>query len=339
MRLIKFRFGLASSSTFPGRSGRGEAGIRTTMENSHDVKDGRRATRGTGWRFVIRREFAPYFPLSEFRDYAAFQGLSETVLKSERRTRVVLLRRRENGEGARGEQSFVLKEYRYTFAPRLRTWLRISKAEQEFNSLLRLRALGVSAVEPAAFGLQRSRLGFVRSCFVATVFLEGAVHLKQWSREVEREKPGVSEITSVVLRRLGEAFRLVHQARFFLFTAKAKNILLRQSGKGAPDLVFIDLPYARSLPWWPLTRWAQGRDLGMFLGSILLPGSEGDGELFYEGYLPDPLGGRSGTLRRRVERAMRASQNRTPLSALVHRAKRTVRKILGIRAAAHNDGW
>lgn len=289
-----------------------------------------------GWRVVLRKAFSDYFPATRFPDYATFVGTRGKVLKSERRTGILLLRLAV-GEREADERSFILKEYRYPLAPRIRTWLRISKAEQEFNGLLYLQRLGVQAVNPVGFGLRRSRFGFVRSCFIMTVLLEDALNLKEWSREEERLTLGARPQRGAVLRRLGEAFRRCHEARFFFYTAKPKNILMRRRGAEQPVPFFIDVPYARSLPLWPLSRWAQGRDLGMFLGGFLTSLTCRDQDAFYEGYLPDPLGGSPDALRKRVGRAMRASQNRTLLSALVHRGKRGVRKILGIRAAALID--
>jgi hypothetical protein len=49
---------------------------------------------------------------------------------------------------------------------------------------------------------------------------------------------------------------------------------------------------------------------------------------FYDGYLPDPLGGSAMALRGYAEQTMRAKQNLTLISALVHRFKRSLRKKL-----------
>ncbi|MDP3939187.1 MAG: lipopolysaccharide kinase InaA family protein [Deltaproteobacteria bacterium] len=308
------------------------------MKTTPNPGDEPGAIHGKGWRVAFRKEFSAYFPATLFADYAAFVGARGKVLKLERRTRIVLLRLAV-GAAEADEQRFILKEYRFPFAPRIRTWLRIAKAEQEFNGLLHLHRLGVQAVEPVGFGLQRSRFGFVRSCFLMTIFVEDALDLKEWSREEERATPGPRPGSGEVFRRIGEAFRRCHAARFFLFTGKPKNILMRRKGAEQPEPFFIDVPYARSLPTRPLSRWAQGRDLGMFLGGFP-PGSltRGDQDAFYEGYLPDPLRASPDALRRRVERAMLASQNRTLLSALVHRGKRVVRKFLGIRTASSIKG-
>jgi len=302
-----------------------------------DTKNGKCTINGAGWRFVLREPFASYFPAAEFHDYAAFLDKRGVDLKTERRTRVVLLRRRAIVEEAEETRSFILKEYRYPLIPRIRTWLRISKAEQEFNSLLYLGCLGIQAAEPVAFGVARSRLGFVHSCFLVTRFVENAVTLSDWSSERGHQEPCATKQTQAILKQLGEIFRRLHQARFFLFTAKAKNILVQQSTAKPPEILFIDVPYARSLRWWPLARWAQCRDLGVFLGSFPPGATEHERTPFYDRYLPDPLNGSDRMLRWHVRWAIHSKQNQTPISAFVHRLKQAVRKKTNRRAATRTD--
>ena len=93
------------------------------------------------------------------------------------------------------------------------------------------------------------------------------------------------------------------KARFFLFTAKTKNILIRGESTRSPEIFFIDVPYARTLHWWPIARWAQGRDFESFLGNFYPALTESETTALYEGYLPDPLGGSSLTLRGHAQRA------------------------------------
>jgi tRNA A-37 threonylcarbamoyl transferase component Bud32 len=225
-------------------------------------------------------------------------------------------------------RSFVLKIYHYPLLPRIRTGLRISKAEQEFNSLRYLNQQGLPAAEPVAFGVERTQLGFVRSCFVITGFVEGAINLSRWRSECARQQPPNTEQNHFLLKQLGTMFRRLHEARFFLFTAKTKNILIRGESTRSPEIFFIDVPYARTLRWRRIARWAQGRDLGLFLGNFYPALTESETTAFYEGYLPDPLGGSNVTLRGRAQRAMRSKQNLTPISALVHGLKRNLRRKL-----------
>jgi hypothetical protein len=158
--------------------------------------------------------------------------------------------------------------------------------------------------------------------------IEGAVNLSRWRSESSRQHPPNTDENHFLLRQLGTMFRRLHDVRFFLFTAKTKNILIRSESARSPEIFFIDTPYARTLRWWPAARWAQGRDLGLFLGNFGPALTESEITAFYEGYLPDPLGGSAATLRRHAERAMRSKQNLTPISALFHSLKRNLRRKL-----------
>jgi len=281
-------------------------------------------------RFFVCQSYRDYFPASEYASYDAYLNAEGEPVKSEPRTRVVILQRRANKQQEETQRSFVLKIYRYPFLPRIRTGLRISKAEQEFHSLYYLNQQGVRAAKPVAFGVERTRLGFVRSCFVITRFVEGAVNLSQWRSESNQQHLRNTGRNHFLLKQLGTMFRRIHDVRFFLFTAKTKNILIRGESTHSPEIFFIDTPHGRTLRWRALARWAQGRDLGLFLGNFYPALSEGETSAFYEGYLPDPLGGSSVALRGHAQRAMRSKKNLTPISALVHSIKRNLKKNVAV---------
>jgi hypothetical protein len=281
-------------------------------------------------RFLVCQSYADYFPAIEYSSYDAFLNADGEPVKSEPRTRVVILRRVANRPQKESIRSFVLKIYHYPLLPRIRTGLRISKAEQEFNSLRYLNRQGVPAAQPVAFGVERTRLGFVRSCFVITGFVEGDVNLSRWRSESSQPQSPHTGQHRVLLKQLGIMFRRLHEARFFLFTAKTKNILIRGESTPSPEIIFVDTPYARTLRWQPIARWAQGRDLGLFLGNFCPALTESETTAFYEGYLPDPLGASSVTLRQYAQRAMRSKQNLTPISALVHALKRNLRRKIAV---------
>jgi hypothetical protein len=276
---------------------------------------------------LVREPYQPYFPAAESPGYDAFLNADGDPVKSEPRTRIVLLRRQATGTWEKTMRSFVLKIYRYPFLPRIRTGFRISKAEREFNGLRYINQQGVPAAEPVAFGVERTRLGFVRSCFVITGFVERAINLSQWRSESSHQRHVDSGRNHLLLRQVGAMFRRLHKVRFFLFTAKTKNLLIRTDSDSAAstEIFFVDVPYARTLRWGPMARWAQRRDLGFFLGSFFPALTESERTSFYEGYLPDPLGGSATALRRHAQQAMRSKQNLTPISALVHSLKRTLR--------------
>jgi hypothetical protein len=101
----------------------------------------------------------------------------------------------------------------------------------------------------------------------------------------------------------------------------SKNILLRRPSGQSVETLFIDLPYARTLRWRPLARWAQKRDIAVFLGSFLLHPMDLTHSPFYEAYLPDPLGGSDRELVHRVGKSVKARQNKTLMSLWSHRIK------------------
>ena len=117
-------------------------------------------------RFVLRKHFADFFPAHDFDSYNAFVGAPGECIKIEPRTRVVILERSRQGADTEKPERFIVKEYYYPLLPRLRTWLRHSKAEHEFKSLLAVKGLGIKAAEAVAFGTRRTLFGEVCEMFV-----------------------------------------------------------------------------------------------------------------------------------------------------------------------------
>src|SRR5262249_35307221 len=97
-------------------------------ESLHPSTDRRR-------RFLVCRSYQDYFPATEYASYDAFLNADGEPVKSESRTRVVLLQRRANRQQEESIRSFVLQIYHYSLLQRIKTGFRISKAEQEFHSL------------------------------------------------------------------------------------------------------------------------------------------------------------------------------------------------------------
>jgi hypothetical protein len=235
---------------------------------------------------------------------------------------VTLIQRPRQGSSAEEVSSFVLKVYKYPFFPRLRTGFQISKAEREFDSLRYLNEIGLDAAQAVGYGVERTTLGLVRSCFIITRFIDDSINLSQWYLELERHEKLDGKSVDELFTQLGRIFRRLHQARFFLFTANSKNILIRNYLNRGDEVFLIDLPYARFLKWQLLARWAQARDIGVLFGNVTASLSVTAIELFYRAYLPDPLGFPSNTVRRHAARQMRAKQNQTLISRWVHDIKR-----------------
>ena len=142
------------------------------------------------------------------------------------------------------------------------------KPNRNFNGLLQLSKLGIPAVEPVAFGTERTRLGFVRSCFLITVFVDGAANLTACSSAVHGGEQTHGPSRASLTEQIAIQLRRAHERRFFLFTPKAKNVLVRETADKTAETIIVDIPYARSLCWSPLARWGQLRDIGVFLASL-----------------------------------------------------------------------
>jgi hypothetical protein len=272
--------------------------------------------------FAVREAFADCFPQDEFGDYRDFVDSPGECLKAEPRTRITLLGRPVNGPDGGTLRKFILKTYRYPLFLRFRTAFDTAKAEREFNAFINLERLGIPAAEPVAFGVEKTLFGSVRSCFVVTAYVEETTNLSAHRKSHKRIRSEIgTQYGDVILRQIGERLRRIHQARFFLLTMSSKNILLRRPIGQSVETLFIDLPYARTLRWQPLARWAQKRDIAVFLGSFLLHPMDLTHSPFYEAYLPDPLGGSDQDLVHRVGRSVKVRQNKTRLSLWSHRIK------------------
>lgn len=277
-------------------------------------------------RFLVCAKYNSYFPKEEYGQYELFLNATGDVVKAEARTRIVVLKRRPSRSQDAATQSFVLKIYRYPLLPRIRTAFRISKAEREFANLRYINQQGLLAAEPVAFGVERTGLGLVRSCFLITSRVEGVVDLRQWKSHDIKQSGADTTQGHDILKRIGRTFHRLHEARFFLLTAKTKNLLIRRGSTAPAEIFFIDVPYARTVRWRAMARWAQGRDLGLLLANFDPALTESETNSFYHGYLPDPLGASATALRRYAKRAMQSQQNITPVSAFVHDLKRNVRR-------------
>jgi hypothetical protein len=275
--------------------------------------------------FILREEFTDFFPPREFDSYTAFVGAPGDCIKSEPRTRAVMLERSRPGAANRKPERFIVKEYYYPLLPRLRTWLRHSKAEHEFRSLLEVTSRGIKAAEAVAFGTRRTVFGYVHSCFIITRYVENSYTLEQWIKVADTLGMTQAELNWSICGELGKTFRTLHQGHFFLFTAKPRNILL-QRDTDTPEIIFIDLPYALCITNRTLARRAQALDLAAFLGNFRLFSSVEQKASFYNAYLPDPFGAPPEDLERRVEGAIRWRRNQTPISVLVHSIRSASKK-------------
>ena len=277
-----------------------------------------KASRWCSWQ--LGESFARAFPpdrLSKYEDFLQLPGVS---LKREGHRNIRQISAPVANDSEAGA-TFILKEYPYSMVRRLRSWHRIATSQREFNALVFCREHGIPAVEPVGFGVQRSLILSVKSCFLITVYAAGYMPLRDWLRArkilTEMEKQALEEL----VREVGYHIRTAHAERFFFFRLLAKNILVRQDAAGKLEWLLLDQCYARHLPAAALARSGQMRDIGALLGSLARYGGADYVEAFYSGYLPDPLGADEAQLRRRALSGIRIYKKQTPLKRLLHRFK------------------
>ncbi len=226
--------------------------------------------------------------------YRRLTGREGVSLKKEPRTEIRLW----NVE----ETEVFFKHYLYPPLARMKTLLsRMPKAQREYLALGFMKSLEIPCVEAVGWGAQWTRLGSVRRCFILTARERDTRDFRAWLKEMEKA-PDFRERAAAILRKL---------AGFFLLRPNTRNVLIQPPHATDPRVLFLDQPYARFLSG-PDARWGQLQDLSTLLGGALRHLDEGVIDDFLGAYLPDPLGGRSETLRRRLELALRArdSENR-----------------------------
>lgn len=275
---------------------------------------------GKRWRVAVAPELTGLFPPDVFRTYADFAGVRGTVLQAKRRTDVILFSRPEPRPGAAsGEARLVLKLYRNPHLSGILTRGKPSVSEREYRSLVRCRALGVPAVEPVAFGAERTAAGTVRSSFIITRLLEDSVDLRRWVREHPDAVRAGHPRARMILQELGVHVRRLHENRFFLRSPTLRNILVHGAEEERPRLAFVDIPDAGFVRDEARARKAQARDLGAIFGPLLRETGVEIFEPFLETYLPVGLAPDGAELRGRILHAARVHNNQTPGAAFRRR--------------------
>ena len=262
------------------------------------------------WSVQLDAAHDQAFPPDLYPDYASFVNAPGTLMKDEPRT-IIRLLRHEEADAEAHRPSFVLKHYKYPVMSQFRTWYLRSKAHREFDTLKYCMASGLPVVVPVACGVERTRAGSVKSCFIVTRYVEGFTCLRDWLRERPSLSLDQQRALTALLADVGGQIRRLHAARFFLGRLMAKNILVRSTAEGNFDWFLIDQPYARFCKPAFAARSFQLRDLGAFAGSLYDHGHEAAVRAFFEAYLPDPLGASDDALRRRATHGIRIYHNET----------------------------
>lgn len=156
--------------------------------------------------------------------------------------------------GPAAAPGFFVKRYYYTpWRKRLRglfrgTFLGEHRAQAEFRWLNAMRALGISAVRPVAWG-ERRVAHFVAACFLITEEVPEAVNLTTFASEVRAGRRELSPAQrSAMVRRLAAQLAEMHAAGFAHGQLFWRNILVRLGPDGGPEYFFLDAEPPRRGP-------------------------------------------------------------------------------------------
>jgi tRNA A-37 threonylcarbamoyl transferase component Bud32 len=277
---------------------------------------------GSNWQVWIDASCVDAQILESCTTYYDFIALQGTLLKNERHTKILRIMDWP-GSGETEPVEVILKWYSYSPLTRLRTLYAHSKAQRDFDGLHLCRNLGVPVVQPVAWGVERWPAGMVRSCFLITRYVGGAVTLRDWLKAGHFSSTRGKLLFSQLMSEMGENFRKMHGAGFFHFRPATKDILVYEDARGRLGWNMLDFAYARSLGRGMPARWAQKRDLGTLLASVAKYADEEAFDPFWAAYLPDPVAGsKPETVMRRAHGKKDALLHRNPM----HRAERLMKR-------------
>ncbi len=164
---------------------------------------------------------------------------------------------RTGGDGP----GFYLKRYYYpTWRKRLRTMLRgtffgMHRGQAEYRALSAMRALGIGAVRPVAYGARR--VGhFVTACFLISEEVPEACNLTTFAQEIASGRRRVSHVQRrALIEGLAAQVAHMHGQGFSHGQLFWRNILVRYGPDGGPEFFFLDAQPRRwrqfaSGPWW-----------------------------------------------------------------------------------------
>ncbi len=259
-----------------------------------------------------------------YDDVAEYPG---DTIKDEPRTQI---RRAESMLPEReGELSDgILKVYSHPPLLQFQTIDPLAKVQREFRALAMCRSYGMPTVEPILCAVQRTVFGTVRSCSILTRSVGQLTPLRDWLKSKPVYSPEDFERVAWLMQEIGKTLRSVHDHHFFLFTFRAKNILVREEEDGTFEWHVIDLPYARPLHSRLQARYGQRADIGGILGTVSRDVGGFALEHFYRGYLPDPLGRSDAALRAMAASSIQGQLKQTPIRGALKQNKRRAKTYL-----------
>lgn len=148
--------------------------------------------------------------------------------------------------GPAGAPGFYLKRYFYpTWRKRLRgtfrgTFFGTHRGQAEYHALKNMRALGISAVRPVAYGARRIG-NFVTACFLITEEVPGGCNLTTFAGEVRDGRRHLTPVQRLaVIRRLARQVAHMHAAGFSHGQLFWRNIIIRPGPDGVYEFFFLD---------------------------------------------------------------------------------------------------
>jgi hypothetical protein len=225
---------------------------------------------------------------------------------------------RSVGRVEAGGRTYYVKRYDYGGLRILRTFLYRAKADREFEYLGRVRAAGVPAVRPVAWGVRRA-LGFVPASALITEAFEGSVDVRALVTDYVFGRPGAVPRAAFreVLDRIADGLRALHAQGIYLHTAFEKNVLVRMRD-GKAEYAWADLPFAGRCAPGRLPRRRRVRDLACLNKGLEAALAGPDRLRLLRRYLgPGASRPDLRSFAAAVVRKTRALQNRTPGARLV----------------------
>jgi hypothetical protein len=164
--------------------------------------------------------------------------------------------------GPPNQPGFYVKRYLYpTWIKRVRTMLRgtflgTHRGQAEYGTLESMRAAGISAVRPVAFGARRVA-HFVAACFLITEEVPEATNLTTFAHQVKcGTRPLSPRARRAMVDGLARQVSHMHELGFSHGQLFWRNILIRVNFDHSPEFFFLDAAprrwrrVASNQPWW-----------------------------------------------------------------------------------------
>jgi hypothetical protein len=276
----------------------------------------------------INPKYQNVFNQDELTSFDFYQNQIGTSIKSEPRTHIRKV--------AIQSTPYAIKIYRYPKWTGFRTWHATSKAQREYQALVRCESLNVNALKPVGYSVSRNRLGFVKECCLMTKWEDNKITFKDWLTNVYQKHPEENaEQVRRCLFEIGQQLKILHQNHLFLLTPFTKNIFIdpdapetRVVAQQLPkeyyseSVLFLDLPYARELHPQPAAIWGQVKDLGALFTSTRKYVDPQTFQAFFQGYGEDPFPQQNRTLQHKAIQGRRVHLKHTPFQSIVRLIRR-----------------